>query len=162
MGASRGRPWHRRSLSIVSLRERARDAKGSGLSPGLGCGLIYSPWACRGDTRLTREDREAWWEMVPGMASLNTGVNERHGAVATPRAPDGGLSCGQRDTSRCPQPPSPGGSPIQTVSCPAVRCRTLRCPWPDSSRPSTQRPSTPLCPGGAVPWLGLPGSPGQP
>ncbi|XP_031970293.1 homeobox protein Mohawk isoform X3 [Corvus moneduloides] len=97
--------------------------------------------------------------MVPGLASLNAGVNEWHGAAAAPRVPDGSLSRGQRDTSRCPQPPSPGDSPIQTVNCPAVHCRTLRCPWPDSYRLSTHRPSTPLCPGGARALAGAPGVP---
>lgn len=85
---------HRRQLSIPCLRERAgraEDANDSGLSPGLECGLIYNPWAGdRGDTRHTREDGEAWWQMVPGMASLNSGVNEWHGSVAASRSPDAG------------------------------------------------------------------------
>lgn len=82
---------HRGQPGIVCLRERAEDANDSGLSPGLECGLIYNPWAGdRGDTRHTREDGEAWWQMVSGMASLNSGVNEWHGAAAASRAPDAG------------------------------------------------------------------------
>lgn len=134
--------------------------KAAGQSRGLDCGLICNPGARgSGDTRHTRQDGEVWWEMVPGMASLNTGVNEWHGVVAAPPPIDEGLSHGQGDTSRCPQPPSPGGSPVQTANGPAVHRCTLRCPWPDSSRPSTQRPSTPLCPGGARAPAGAAGVP---
>lgn len=106
--------------------------------------------------------------MFPGPASLNAGVNEGRRAAAAstaaaapalPRAPDGGLSRGQRDPSRCPQPPSPGDPPVHTGDCPAVRCRPLGCPSPGSYRPSTHRPPTPRCPGGA---RALPGTAGVP
>lgn len=109
--------------------------------------------------------------MFPGPASLNAGVNERRTAAAASTATaasavpprHGGLSRGQRDPSRCPQPPSrrdpPQCTPGTDEPCTAV---PPAAPRRAPTAPPRTAPRRRAARAGPLPLPGLSGSPGRP